>query len=196
MRETTHTDTSGDSALAQRACAGDMEAFESLVRQYRNEVYALCFYFTRRREDAWDLAQEVFIKAWRALRGFRGDASFKTWLMRIAANHCKDYLKKRRLDTASYDDAIQTEQAATRQTPADAAHAKELGRAIDAAVRQLPPKHQLAFMLREYQGLSYQEMADVMQCNIGTVMSRLHHARRRLQQLLAPLDIKENSTHV
>ncbi len=184
-----HTaDTPNDIDLAMRAHDGDMAAFESLVRRYRNEVYALCYYFTRSREDAWDLAQEVFIKAWRAIGGFRGDASFKTWLMRIAANHSKDYLKKRRLDTTAYDDALQAVEADPNQTPADAAAAAELGRVIDAAVRQLPPKHQLAFILREYQGLSYQEMAEIMQCSIGTVMSRLFNARRRLQQALAPLN--------
>ena len=188
MTDDHNADTPNDMDLAIRARDGDMPAFESLVRRYRNEVYGLCYYFTRSREDAWDLAQEVFIKAWRAIGGFRGDASFKTWLMRIAANHSKDYLKKRRLDTTAYDDALQAVEADPNQTPADAAAAAELGRVIDAAVRQLPPKHQLAFILREYQGLSYQEMAEIMQCSIGTVMSRLFNARRRLQQALAPLN--------
>lgn len=174
-----------DMALVMRAQDGDMEAFELLVRRYRNEVYALCWHFTRNREDAWDLAQEVFIKAWRALKRFRGDSSFKTWLMRIAANHSKDHLKKRRLDTASFDDALQAPDAEIGANPAEAAASSELGAAIDAAVQQLPPKHQLAFVLREYKGLSYQEMAEVMECNVGTVMSRLFNARKRLQALLA-----------
>ncbi len=176
-----------DMTLALRARDGDADAFESLVRKYRNEVYALCFYFTRNREDAWDLAQDVFVKAWRALRRFRGDASFKTWLMRIAANHCKDHLKKRRLETTSYDDALQAVNADTGDTPSQAAASKELGAAIEAAVKQLPTKHQLTFILREYQGLSYQEMAEVMQCSVGTVMSRLFNARKRLQAALGPL---------
>lgn len=196
MPEQTNTNASDDVALALRARAGDMNAFESLVRMYRNDVYALCYYFAHNREDAWDLAQDVFVKAWRALHTFRGDAAFKTWLMRIAANHSKDYLKRRRLDTTAYDDTLQASQTEAGRTPSEAAQAEELGRAIDAAVRQLPHKHQMAFMLREYQGLSYQEMAEVMQCNIGTVMSRLFHARRRLQQLLAPMGMKENSEHV
>ena len=174
-----------DMALAMRARDGDSEAFESLVRRYRNEVYGLCWYFTRNREDAWDLSQEVFIKAWRALNRFRGDSSFKTWLMRIAANHCKDHLKKRRLDTASFDDALQAPDAESSANPAETAVSNELGAAIDAAVQQLPAKHQMAFVLREYKGLSYQEMAEVMQCNVGTVMSRLFNARKRLQELLA-----------
>lgn len=186
---------SDDLKLAERARNGDADAFEALVRRYRNEVYAFCFYFTRNREDAWDLAQEVFVKAWRALERFRGEAGFKTWLMRIAANHCKDHLKKRRLDTVYYDDALNAQAAESGPTPAEALHAQELGKAIDAAVRRLPPKHQIAFVLREYKGLSYQEMAQVMQCNVGTVMSRLFHARQRLQQALvlwAPKEIAEN----
>ena len=173
-----------DKTLAMRACDGDSEAFESLVRRNRNEVYALCWYFTRNREDAWDLSQEVFIKAWRALKRFRGDSSFKTWLMRIAANHSKDHLKKKRLNTASFDDALQAPDAESSANPAEEAASNELGAAIDAAVQQLPPKHQMAFILREYKGLSYQEMAEVMQCNVGTVMSRLFNARKRLQDLL------------
>jgi RNA polymerase sigma-70 factor (ECF subfamily) len=174
-----------DMALAMRARDGDSEAFESLVRRYRNEVYALCWYFTRNREDAWDLSQEVFIKAWRALNRFRGESSFKTWLMRIAANHCKDHLKKRRLDTASFDDALQAPDTESSANPSETAVSNELGAAIDAAVQQLPAKHQMAFVLREYKGMSYQEMAEVMQCNVGTVMSRLFNARKRLQELLA-----------
>ncbi|MCK5862946.1 MAG: sigma-70 family RNA polymerase sigma factor [Candidatus Hydrogenedentes bacterium] len=178
---------SADMMLAMRAQGGDAEAFESLVRSYRNEVYALCYYFTRNREDAWDLAQEVFIKAWRSLKRFRGDAAFKTWLMRIAANHCKDHLKKRRLVTTNYDDALQAVDAKSGGDPSKAAASSELGATIDAAVQQLPPKHQMAFVLREYKGLSYQEMAEVMQCSVGTVMSRLFNARKRLQVTLAPI---------
>lgn len=191
MIETGDKRSALDAGLIARAQAGDISAFEDLVRRYRNEVYALCFYFTRNREDAWDLSQEVFIKAWRALSRFRGDSSFKTWLMRIAANHSKDHLKKRRIQLTEYDDALQVPDNRDNRTPRSEAEAKEIGTAIDAAVRQLPPKLQMAFILREYQGLSYQEMAEVMACNMGTVMSRLFNARRRLQQILAPLGLLE-----
>ena len=191
MIETGDNRSALDAGLIARAQAGDISAFEDLVRRYRNEVYALCFYFTRNREDAWDLSQEVFIKAWRALSRFRGDSSFKTWLMRIAANHSKDHLKKRRIQLTEYDDALQVPDNRDNRTPRSEAEAKEIGTAIDAAVRQLPPKLQMAFILREYQGLSYQDMAEVMACNMGTVMSRLFNARRRLQQILAPLGLLE-----
>ncbi len=191
-----NTNTVEDMELATRARQGDMAAFETLVRRYRNDVYALCYYFTHNREDAWDLSQEVFIKAYRALSGFRGDAGFKTWLLRIAANQSKDHLKKRRLQTTSYEDTWQPPQAESGQTPEEALEAKEIGAAINAAVNRLPIKHRTAFLLREYEGLSYQEMAEVMHCNVGTVMSRLFHARKRLQELLGPLGFMENTDDV
>ena len=98
-----------DMALVNWARAGEQPAFDELVRRYRNEVYALSYHFVHHRETAWDIAQEAFIKAYRSLNRFRGDAAFKTWLMRITANQCKDYLKKRRIPAAAFDDAIQTE---------------------------------------------------------------------------------------
>jgi len=191
-----HTTTVEDMELASRARDGDMAAFETLVKRYRNDVYALCYYFTHSREDAWDLSQEVFIKAYRALGGFRGDAGFKTWLLRIAANQSKDHLKKRRLQTSPYEDTWQSAATEAGQTPADAMEAQEIGAAIEAAVSRLPVKHRTAFMLREYEGLSYQEMAEVMQCSVGTVMSRLFHARKRLQQMLEPLGFMEKKEDV
>lgn len=192
MPDKHHEPTVEDMELAVRARQGDMTAFETLVRRYRNDVYALCYYFTRNREDAWDLSQEVFIKAHRALAGFRGDAGFKTWLLRIAANQSKDHLKKRRLQTTPLEDTWESAATEASQTPAETMEAKEIGAAIDAAVNRLPLKHRTAFILREYEGLSYQEMAEVMHCNVGTVMSRLFHARKRLQHMLEPLGFAEN----
>jgi len=133
----------------------------------------------------------VFIKAYRSLRWFRGDAGFKTWLMRIAANQCKDHLKKRRLKTASLDERLRTEAPSSIERPDAALEARELGEAIERAVAALLPKHQVAFVLREYEGLSYDEMARVMQCSPGTVMSRLHHARKKLQHALVSMGVME-----
>ncbi|MCC6487819.1 MAG: sigma-70 family RNA polymerase sigma factor [Candidatus Hydrogenedentes bacterium] len=175
----------GDSGLVSRAQSGDFRAFEELVRRYRNDVYALAYHFVRNREEAWDVSQEVFIKAHRSLGRFRGDSSFKTWVLRITANQCKDFLKKRRLDTVSYNDALEAEHAASPILgPEHAVEAKELGEAITTALGQLPFKHRTAFVLREFEGLTYDEMARVMGCNLGTVMSRLHHARKKLQHSL------------
>ena len=176
-----------DFALVERARGGDMAAFEALVRKYRNQVYALSHHFVRDREDAWDISQEVFVKAYRSLAGFRGEASFKSWLLRITANHCKDQLKRRRLDVVPLDEAIGGDGEHGPAHPDRRVEMSELGRAIDAAVAALPPKHQMAFVLREYQGMSYEEMAKAMDCNLGTVMSRLHHARKKLQEALASM---------
>ncbi len=183
-----------DASLVLRAQAGDTQAFEELVRRYRNEVFALAYHFVRERETAWDLAQEVFIKAYRSLKRFRGEASFKTWLMRITANQSKDHLKKRRIKTTSFDEAIGSAEAPSAvATPDKQLAAKELGESIQEAVDSLPPKHRTAFVLREYEGLSYEEMAQVMQCSLGTVMSRLHHARKKMQHALRRMGVMEES---
>ncbi len=185
--------TAEDRLLAAQARSGDVSAFEELVRRYRNDVFALSYHFVRNREEAWDISQEVFIKAYRSLKWFRGDASFKTWLMRITANHCKDHFKKRRLDTMPFEDAVKTEASAATPTPTERLEAAELGAAIEKAVDMLPAKHRTAFILREYEGLSYQDMAKVMRCNLGTVMSRLHHARKKLQNTLIGMGVVEES---
>lgn len=185
-----------DAALVAHARTGDVGAFEELVRRYRNDVYAVSYHFLRNREEAWDVAQEAFIKAHRSLKRFRGDASFKTWILRIAANHCKDTLKKRRLKTVSIDEMMPYQQPPSGALdPAQELEAQEIGKAIDEALAELPVKHRTAFMLREFQGLSYQEMADTMGCNIGTVMSRLHHARKKLQRLLITAGVVEGETY-
>lgn len=181
-----------DLALARKAQAGDLQAFEELVRAYRNDVFALSYHFVRNREEAWDISQEVFIKAFRSLKHFRGEASFKSWLLRITANQCKDQLKKRRLDTVSFEEAIQTDAPGAELGPARQSEAHELGAAIEKAVASLPVKHRTAFILREMEGLSYQEMAEAMDCNLGTVMSRLHHARKKLQEALRGMGVVED----
>jgi len=179
---------SDDADLVARAKTGDVDAFELLVKRYRNEVFALAYHFVRNREQAWDVSQEVFIKAHHALARFRGDASFKTWLMRITANQCKDYLKKRRLETVSFDDSRLAENAPSHVLPPDRSlEAEEIGAAVQKALGKLSHKHRTAFILREFEGLSYEEMAGVMNCSIGTVMSRLHHARRKLQKGLTQM---------
>ena len=177
--------TDVDARLVAQAKTGDFAAFEQLVRTYRNDVYGLAYHFLRNREEAWDISQEVFIKTHRSLARFRGDSSFKTWLMRITANQCKDYLKKRRLDAVPFNEEVETHDAPTGVLGPDASvEAHELGDAIKQALDALPFKHRTAFVLREFDGLSYEEMAQVMECNIGTVMSRLHHARKKMQYSL------------
>lgn len=185
-----------DSALVARSRDGDFQAFEELVRRYRNDVYGVAYHFMRNREEAWDVSQEVFIKAHRGLKRFRGDASFKTWLLRITSNQCKDHLKKRRLDTVPFDEAIETHDSMSAHTdPAHDAEVHEMGDAIMQALDTLSHKHKTAIVLRELEGLSYEEMASAMECSIGTVMSRLHHARRKLRDALVRTGIVGDDGH-
>ncbi|MCF6284876.1 MAG: sigma-70 family RNA polymerase sigma factor [Candidatus Hydrogenedentes bacterium] len=180
-----------DQELVARAQSGESQAFEELVRRYRNDVYGLSYHFLRDREEAWDVSQEVFIKAFRSLGRFRGDAGIKTWLLRIAANHCKDHFKKRRLPTVSMDAMPTQDLFPARSDPAKDLANTELGMAIQRALDGISPKHRMAFVLRELEGLSYKEMAEVMNCSEGTVMSRLHHARKKLQNKLAAMGYVE-----
>jgi RNA polymerase sigma-70 factor (ECF subfamily) len=184
-----------DPEVVSCARTGDFAAFEELVRRYRNDVFRLSYHFLQDREEAWDISQEVFLKVYRALGQFRGEANFKTWLLRITANQCKDYLKKRRLQTVAFDERIRTEPASGAADPGNALEAEELGRAIQAALDRLSHKHRTAFLLREFEGLSYEEMAQVMNCNVGTVMSRLHHARQKLQRILIRMGAVEDRTN-
>lgn len=182
-----------DRSLAAWARNGDSAAFEELVRRYRNDVFALSYHYLRDREEAWDISQEVFIKAHRALARFRGDASFKTWLLRITANRCKDFFRKRRLQTVSFDESIATEdQQSYALDPGRHLEAAELGQAIQTALDSLPEKHRTAFVLREFEGLSYANMASVIGCTMGTVMSRLHHARKKMQRALIAMGAVED----
>lgn len=181
-----------DTDLVAQARRGEYRAFEELVRRYRNDVFALSYHYVREREEAWDLSQEVFLKAHAGLKSFRGDSSFKTWLLRITANRCKDFFKKRRLRTVALESLDgHTDPPASAQGPDRQAESEELGAAIDAALKELPEKHRTAIVLREYQGLSYEAMAEVMQCNVGTVMSRLHHARKKMQRALLDMGVME-----
>lgn len=183
-----------DAALVARAAEGDADAFEELVRRYRNDVYALCYQYMRNREEAWDMSQESFIKVYRGIKGFRSESSFKTWALRIAKNRCLDELKRRRVPTVDIGEDGE-KYPGGELTPGGKADAKELGEAIERAMRSLPEIHRTAFMLRELNGLSYDEMAVVMQCNIGTVMSRLHHARKKLQQALREMGALEGRSY-
>lgn len=184
-----------DASLVSRAQTGDAAAFEGLVRAYRNDVYAFAYRFVRNREDAWDIAQETFIKAYRALGRFRGDASFKTWVLRIAANQSRDHLRRRKPAALSMD-AGGTPAASLpeRQRPDAQAANNELSAIIEEVLDELPFKHRTVFILREFEGLSYEEIAQAAGCRVGTVMSRLFHARRKMREALAQRGIREEAS--
>lgn len=185
-----------DLNLVKRSRNGDRDAFRILVERHQRRVFGLCFGMVRNKDDAMDLVQETFVKVFKNLDSFEGQSSFYTWTYRIATNVCIDFLRRaNRYRTVDYDDAIQRDEDAEDAgsilpsrlglDPARAYGRKELLEKIEEALQKLSPAHRQAILLREVEGLSYQEMADVLEISIGTVMSRLHHARKNMQRLLA-----------
>lgn len=184
-----------DGALVEAAKAGDRAAFTLLVTRYRSRVHGMVVNMIRNEADAWDLTQEVFLKAWLALGKFEGRSSFFTWLYRIAHNVTYDWLRKKRPETATeFDEDWQSSHLAPEadglldagESPAAGLDRADLRAALDAAMEKLTPEHRQVILLKEVQDLKYQEIADVMDCSIGTVMSRLFYARKKLQELLRP----------
>jgi RNA polymerase sigma-70 factor (ECF subfamily) len=181
-----------DGALIERCRNGDVAAFEPLVAKYRDRVWRLAFNVLRDREEAWDVAQEAFIKAWQALPSFRGQSAFYTWLFRIAMNVATDRGRQR----AARGRAFGTERVADEdwertmidpaEGPDDAARRAEERERIALALTALPEHHRTIIMLSDLDGLSYREIAEVLDIPMGTVMSRLHNARKRLRDVLGP----------
>jgi len=176
------------------AQAGDREAFGCLVERHKDIVYAVAYRFAKDPDLALDLSQNVFIRAYRGIKSFRGKSSFSTWLYRIAMNTCIDYTRKRARsvdslavpeEVAEYAGAEAITATLPREPGADAM-SSELGEQIQKAVDLLPEYHKSVFILYEIEGLSYKEIADVVGCSFGTVMSRLHYARKKLRMMLAP----------
>jgi RNA polymerase sigma-70 factor, ECF subfamily len=181
-----------DRELVERCQRGDVDAYGILVNRYRQRVYGLAYSMVRNEQDAVDLSQETFIKAWQAIRGFKKNASFYTWLYRIATNLCIDSVRKRERrptvpleETVDPDADVNVEVAPSNQPlPTDEVQRKELREQIDAALLELSAEHRAVVQLREFDGLDYAEIAKAVGCSIGTVMSRLHYARKHLQKLL------------
>lgn len=182
-----------DLALVKRCQAGDSRAFDALVTKYRSRVYSMTYHLIQNETEAWDLAQEAFIKAWRAIGNFKGDSAFYTWLYRITHNVCYDWLRKKKIEgDTEFDDSRTDHRVAAGaeavphgvQRPDQALKNAELKARIDAAIARLTPDHRQAILLKEVEGLQYHEIAEVMQCSIGTVMSRLFYARKKLREML------------
>jgi RNA polymerase sigma-70 factor (ECF subfamily) len=174
--------------------AGDRAAFDQLVDQYKEIVYAVAYRFARDPDLALDLAQNVFIRAYRGIGSFKGKSSFSTWLYRIAVNTCIDFTRRRARtvephtvpeEVADYAGSEVLESSPIAR-PDGAALTSELGEQIQKAIDALPPYHKSVFVLYEIEGLSYKEIAEAVGCSIGTVMSRLHYARKKLRTMLAP----------
>lgn len=183
-----------DEELIRRTRRGDRTAFQGLVEKYQRRIYAVAYGLLGNREDALDAAQEAFIKAYKSLDKFQGKSGFYTWLYRIATNAAIDLGRKEsRRGEVEFREEIEADEekgsypvAPASENPADELMRKELGELIEDAIQKLPIEQRTAVVLREIEGLSYREIAKVMRCSQGTVMSRLHYGRKRLQELLEP----------
>ncbi|MBM3860451.1 MAG: sigma-70 family RNA polymerase sigma factor [Verrucomicrobia bacterium] len=181
-----------DRELVERCQRGRMEAYGELVNRYRHRVYALALGMVRNEQDATDLSQETFVKGWQAIRGFKKNASFYTWLYRITTNLCIDHVRRRdRRPTVEFEEAMDPDADAdveippsNQPLPTDEVRRRELREFIEAALEKLSPEHRLVVQLREFDGLDYAAIAKAVGCSMGTVMSRLHYARKHLQKLL------------
>jgi RNA polymerase sigma-70 factor (ECF subfamily) len=182
-----------EEALVHRAKRGDLSAFDELVRRYQERIYTTVYHMTANHEDANDLAQETFIKAYQALRSFKGESTFYTWLYRIAVNKTLNFLKQRKnrpqmslndLDfNAERDPDLMG--LVSHQTPRREASLAELQEKLNEAMQKLSEIHRLTVTLHDVQGLSHEEISQIMDCNEGTVRSRLFYARQQLQAYLA-----------
>lgn len=173
--------------LVRAAAKGNTLAFEELVRLHEKKVYALALRMCGNSEDAADVAQEAFLSAWRGLPSFRGEAGFSTWLYRLTSNAAIDQLRKgkRQREEASLDDGDLPLDVPDRQPgPQEAAESAELQRAVADGLRELSEDHRQILLLREYQGLSYDEIAQALEVDLGTVKSRISRARRALRKIL------------
>lgn len=183
-----------DEQLVKKAKRGDQRAFEVLVHKYQQRIFALISRYVRDQDDVQDVAQEAFIKAWRALPRFRGDSAFYTWLYRIAVNTAKNHLVAAgRRPPGSDLDASEAEQYSGAEmlheigTPETEVLSQELEAVIYKSIDELPQELKTAVTLREFEGLSYEDIAAVMECPVGTVRSRIFRAREAIDGAIRPL---------
>jgi RNA polymerase sigma-70 factor (ECF subfamily) len=172
-----------DSEPIGRFKKGDPSAFEALVRKYQDRVYNLCRYMLKNPEDAQDAAQDVFLKAYRALKGFRPDSTLYTWIVRITVTTCLDYRRKSCREV-SRTEPLTEDLPSEEPLPEQLYESAEIPRSIQPALQKLPEKLRAAIVLREIEGLSYEEIAEVLHTSSGTVKSRISRAREELRSLL------------
>src|SRR4051794_207610 len=197
--ETSTPPSSDELELVAKCQVGDTAAFNELVIRYRQRAFSMIYNMVRNEQDAWDLTQDGFLKAWKSIGRFRGQSSFFTWLYRILMNVTIDWMRRKQIEGGTeFDDAVaisNVEPAATTAPkselqPIAKLSDKEIRTRIDESIARLSPEHRTVIVLREIEGLEYQEIADAMECSIGTVMSRLFYARKKLQGMLK--DVYEN----
>ncbi len=179
--------------LVKRARNGDLKSYDELIKRYQERIYATVYHMTANHEDANDIAQDSFIKAFQALKSFRGGSSFYTWLYRIAVNKTINFLKQRKnknhfsLNDIDFNTENDPDLVAltSDKTPFRAVSLTELQKKLNEALMKLSEPHRMVVVLHDVQGVSHDEIADIMDCNIGTVRSRLFYARQQLQGYLA-----------
>ena len=181
-----------ESELILQCKDGNVEAFEQLVIKYQRQIYTVAYRFMGNHEDASDLAQEAFLKAYKSIGRFRGESSLKTWLYHIVSNVCRDELRKRKKGQVfSLDAPILTEEGEIPRQTEDWTYApdliyesKEIQLFIQEALNQLSPEYKEVIILREIQGFSYEEIATHLDCSLGTIKSRLNRARKAMRDIL------------
>jgi RNA polymerase sigma-70 factor (ECF subfamily) len=179
-----------DEELVARTVAGDADSFNQLIKRWERPIYALAYRTIGRDEDARDVCQETFLRAFRALPGFKGQAKFSSWLYRITLNLCRDWIRRqRRTPIVSAPEGVDVVELASEQGPVesieDLVARKQLSRTVGEAMRFLPEEQRTAIILKEYHGLTFQEIADLQGCPLSTVKTRLYQGlsvlRRRLE---------------
>jgi RNA polymerase sigma-70 factor (ECF subfamily) len=183
-----------DEQLVRAAQKGDMASYEELVARHRDKIYARAYSMMRNEEDAIDLSQEAWVKGWQRLVQFQGESSFATWMTRIVINLCLDQLRRQKRHRTESIEVMDEESGGVERqmpvvtiNPTERLERAELRKRIDKAMSQLSETHRTALILCEFEEMEYKEIAKLMNCSIGTVMSRLFYARRKMASLLADL---------
>jgi RNA polymerase sigma-70 factor (ECF subfamily) len=198
-----------DLTLVKRVREGDQRAFKLLVERYQRKIYSVALGMLKDKEDALDVSQEAFVKIYKYLDHFKGDSSFYTWLYRITVNICIDVLRRRnatRGEQVEFDETVKMDAAEANigalgsqlgTNPQKAALRRELAEKIEEALQAVPEKHRAILLLREVEGMSYEDLSRTLEIPKGTVMSRLFHARLKVQKILSEyleLDNKKSGT--
>jgi RNA polymerase sigma-70 factor (ECF subfamily) len=183
-----------DPELVRLAQEGDAEAYEELIFRHRDKIYSRAFSMMRNEDEALDLSQEAWIKAWKRLKQFQGEASFTTWMTRIVINLCLDQIRKNKRTQSESIDRIESDFGGIEKrlpvvdvNPTEGLERQEIREKIDKAMDELSEDHRTVIVLHQFEGLEYKEVAKKMNCSIGTVMSRLFYARRKLASILGDL---------
>jgi RNA polymerase sigma-70 factor (ECF subfamily) len=198
MKTDENQSSPSDEELVKTAKQGELGAFEELVARHRDKIYARAFSMLRNEDEALDLSQEAWVKGWQRLAQFQGDSSFGTWMTRVVINLCLDQLRRRKRQRTESLEAMDEESGGVERrmpvvttNPTERLERAELRQRIDQALGQLSNEHRTVLVLHEFEDMEYKEIAKTVGCSMGTVMSRLFYARRKMAALLANLNAEE-----